>query len=178
MPEADSDPGTHRLRLIARTNIILGIASLVRFVPELIMLLPKEGDYFVLAALDVAIALIWLKCGFALRRHALNALGFVAVGGTVIFAHSLTSSCFFGWLLQKNGFPYRADPDFFIVLAFLGSRFLLYGIEFLYWAWALFVLLLLAEDPTWRRSIRLAIVIAFFIAAAIQSVVFWVVFRL
>src|SRR6185436_4678872 len=118
-----------RLRWIAKASIILGLASLLRFLPEMISVLPKNpsGRYFAMVALDLVVGAIWLKCGLALRKHGRGAIGFAAIGGAILLAHAVTSGIVIGReILRDLSRPHHAD--YFLFLAVAGSRFLIYGI--------------------------------------------------
>lgn len=171
-----------RLRWIAKVNITLGIISLVRFAPELVTIVPKDpkGVYYLLVVLDLAIAGLWLKSGLALRKHGRGALGFAAFVGSVIFAHSITSAIYFARELTRIGLPRRDSSEFFIILAFLGSRYLIYVAEFLFWQYALYQLVKVADEPEApsnpRRSVILAILATFLVATPLHCVYLSVVF--
>ena len=179
MTDGEAVPAPSRLVWIAKANIILGIVSMIRCAPELLSVIPKGPKiaYYALAALDLLIAGIWLKCGLALKKNGRRALGFTTIAGAVIFSHSITSAIFVGQELLR-GFSHRSSPDstYFIMLSITGSRFLIYAIEFLFWPYALMVLLRVAgeseEDPGARRSVRLAMIAALLLGGLFHCIYF------
>lgn len=182
MMSEETQPEASRLRWIAKVNVTLGIISLVRFAPELVTIVPKDpkGEYYFLVVLDLLIAGLWLKSGLALRKHGRGALGFAALVGALIFAHSITSAIFFAREISRIGLPRRDTSEFFIILAFLGSRSLIYVAEFLFCPYALYQLVKLADEPDAasnpRRSVVLAIIVTFPVAVGLHCIYLSVVF--
>src|SRR5688572_8928223 len=164
--EESSDP----LRLIAKICIILGIASLVRFGPELVIVSVNStsGSYYAVLAQDIVIALLWLKSGLALRKRSFRAIGFAAVCGAAILAHGAVWAYIFGKEILKQWTWISRD---YSAMAFMGSRMLLYAIEFGFWPFALLRFIKLTEEgsPTLKGSVIRAIVGAFLIAGALQT---------
>jgi len=66
-------------------------------------------------------------------------------------ARTILSMMLLGPLLGRSLWDRKDDPEFDRILAGAGSRFLHYGIEFLYWPVVLFVLLKLSPVQTLRR---------------------------
>jgi len=183
MTDGEAIPTPSRLPWIAKANVILGIASLVRFGPELLSVLHRDPKlaYYALVALDLLIAGLWLKCGLALKKHGRGALGFATLGGAVIFSHSIMSAIFVGHeLVPVLSRMSSSDSAYFFMLSIAGSRFLIYAIEFLFWPYALMVLLRVAgeseEDPGARRSVRRAMIAAFLLGGLFHCVYFAGVF--
>ena len=181
MPEEPS-PSPSRLQWIAKANIIFGIASLIRFAPELVTIVPKEprGVYYLLVIFDLAVGGIWLHSGVALRKHGRRALGYASFVGAVIFAHAITSGIYFAREISRIGVPRRNSADFLLILAFLCSRYLIYVVEFLFWPYAFYHLLKLADEPAAesnpRRSVLLAIILTFLVATPLHCLYLSVVF--
>src|SRR6185503_4419843 len=163
------------LRGLAKANIILGIASLIRFGPELVLILQQrpDGEYLALLAMDLVIAGLWLKSGLSLRKHSEEAIRFVSIAGAVIFAHGGASGYFFGRELLRFSGNILREPQ---ILAFIGSRFLIYAIEFAYWPFALIRLSNLASAKGRRPEVVIIAAWSFVIAAVAQSIVLSVVF--
>ena len=181
MIEGEAIPAPPRLRWLAKASVVLGAASLIRFLPELISIVPKGPSrrYFALVALDLVIGALWLKLGLALRKHARGAIGFASIAGAVIFTHAITSAIVVGPQLVKS-LHRSPEKDYFLMLAVTGSRFLIYGVEFLFWPWAFLTLFRLARDPegdpTPRRSVLLATIASLLISAVIQFMILATIF--
>jgi hypothetical protein len=182
MTDGEEIPQNPRLSWIAKTSITLGIISLIRFAPELVTIVPKAPRrvYYLLVLLDLVVGGLWLKSGLALRKHGRGAVRFAAFMGAVIFAHSLTSAIFFAREISRIGLPSRDSSEFFILLAFLGSRYLIYVAEFLFWPYALYHLVKMADEPDAasnpRRSVILAIIVTFLVAVTLHCIFLATVF--
>jgi hypothetical protein len=175
-------PEPSRLRWIAKVNITLGIISLLRFAPELLTIVPKgpRNVYYLLVIFDLIIGGLWLQSGMLMRKHGRGALGFATFVGAVLFAHSITSAIFFAREIARIGIPRRDSSDFFVILAFLGSRYLIYVAEFLFCPYALYQLVQLADEPdavsNSRRYTILALVSTFIVAVVLHCIFLATVF--
>ena len=167
MTDGEAIPAPTRLPKLARASLILGIVAAIRLVPEVVAIVPRDPGhvYYLLLGLDLLWAGLWIGAGVVLRSPRPAAVKFAAIDGALLLGNALASACFVARDFLKVP-PGPRPSNWTILIAFYGSRMLFYGIEIAFWAWALLVLLKQAPG----RSTLTAIVVAFLLAAAFQTI--------
>jgi len=167
MADGAAIPAPARLPSIAKACIVLGIVAAIRLVPEVVVIVPRDPGrvYYLLLALDLLWAGLWIGAGVVLRSPRPAAVTFAAVDGALLLGNALASACFVGRDFLKVP-PGPRPSNWNILIAFYGSRMLFYGIEILFWACVL--LILLKQAP--GRATLAAIVSSFLMAAGFQTI--------
>jgi hypothetical protein len=168
MTDGAAIPAPARLPWIAKASIILGIVAAIRLVPEVVVIVPRDPGrvYYLLLALDLLWAGLWIGAGVVLRSPRPPAIKFAAVDGALLLGNAIASAFYVArdFLKVPPSSPRPSNWD--ILVAFYCSRMLFYGIEIVFWACALLVLLKQAPG----RAPLTAIVAAFLLAAAFQTI--------
>jgi len=167
MTDGAAVPAPTRFPRLARASFVFGIVAAIRLVPEVVAIVPRDPGhvYYLLLALDVLWAGLWIGAGVVLRSPNNPAVKFAAVDGALLLGNAV-SSAFYVARDYLKGPPDPRASNYHVLLAFYSSRMLFYGIEIVFWALALIILLKQAPG----RATLTAIVTAFVLAAAFQTI--------
>src|SRR4029453_5678004 len=97
MTDGEAIPAPPRLLWITKANIVLGVVTAIRLVPEAVVIVRRDpgGLYYLLLALDLLWAGVWIGCGVVLRRTR-PLVRFAAVGGALLWGNAVASAVFLG----------------------------------------------------------------------------------
>src|SRR5215831_4733938 len=164
-----------RLDWIARGNIVVGAVSLLRLMTEMQLFWTRQdwAELPACAVFDALVGSLWIAGGLLLKSRHSASLQVVALSAGAAAARTIISVMLFSPRLLWKLWKAQNDPEFLQVLGAVGSRFLHYGIEFVYWPIVLFAVLKAsqARHPWQEHDPELSTGVAFAAAGSIGAVV-------